>query len=119
MTQLAVRVVAVVVPVMAQVIPVPAFTAVATVRLVPVSVTGTVVPLTPLVGEIEISPAPVAVPVSAAVCVPAASVTESVADSELSGSVTNGRNCTVIRQLAPTARVVWPSNWPPPAGPQV
>jgi hypothetical protein len=93
--QFAVRLVAVLGagPVIVQVTPVPdTFTVVATVRLVPPRVTGTMAPLAPLVGRIELSPAPVAVPVSADVCVPAASVTDNVADSELSVSVANGAN---------------------------
>ena len=111
MTQLEVSVVGVVVPVIVQVIPVPAFTAVAAVRLVPVRVIGTVAPCATLVGLMEISPAPVAVPVSADACVPAESATDSVADSEFTGSVVSGRNCTLMAQLAPTARLL--------AGPQV
>lgn len=54
-TQFAVTVVAVGVPVIVQVLPPDTFTAVAPVRLVPVRVTGTVVPLTPDTGEIEVS----------------------------------------------------------------
>jgi hypothetical protein len=78
-TQFAVTVVAVGVPVMVQVTPLPvAFTVVAPVRLVPVSVTGTVVPRTPDTGEIEVSvgvrtaPAPAAsiAPTSTQACPP-------------------------------------------------
>src|SRR5258708_25671566 len=31
----------------------------------------------------------------------------------------SGENCSVTAHAAPGARVVWPRNWPPPAGPQV
>jgi hypothetical protein len=62
MTQFALTVVAVGVPVMVQVTFVPdAVTAVAPVRLVPVSVTGTVVPRAPVVGAIDASVGPVTV----------------------------------------------------------
>ena len=60
-----------------------------------------------------------AVPVNVEVCVPAVSVTDTVAFLTPVGSAVSGLNCTVIMQVAPGARVVWPSSWPPPAGPQV
>jgi len=60
-----------------------------------------------------------AVPVRVDVCVPTASVTDTVALWPPIGWVVSGRNCTVTTQAVPGARLVWPINWPLPAGPQV
>jgi hypothetical protein len=47
-------------------------------------------------------------------------VTNSVAFlTLLAGSAVRGRNPTTIAQVAPGARVVFATNWPPVAGPQV
>jgi hypothetical protein len=74
--QFAVTVVAVGVPVMGQVTPVPeTLTAVAPVRLVPVRVTGTVVPRTPVLGAIDVSEAPCTVKARVFVLFPAGVVT--------------------------------------------
>jgi hypothetical protein len=103
---------------MVQVTPVPeTFTAFAFARLVPVNVTGTVVPRRPLTGLIVFNP--VMLPVSVDVCVPAKSVTDTVADTD--ALVLVGRNWTVTAQDAPGARVVNPIGWikAPCAAPQV
>ena len=54
-----------------------------------------------------------------AVCVPAKSVTETVAVWAPIGWVVSGLNITVKTHAPPGAKVVWLSSWPPPAGPQV
>src|ERR1700722_18697459 len=60
-----------------------------------------------------------AVPVRVEVCVPAASVTDTVAVLVPAASAVSGLNCTSMLQVAPTAKVVWPRSCPFPAGPQV
>jgi hypothetical protein len=70
-TQLAVKVVPVGVPLMVQVTPVPdTATAVAAARSVPVSVTGTVAPRRPVVGVMEVSDGPARVVKTTAPVVP-------------------------------------------------
>ncbi len=51
-------------------------------------------------------------------CVPAESVTETVAVFVPAVSVDFGRNCTVTTHDAPLASEVVAKSWPPPAGPQ-
>ena len=120
--QFAVTVVCVGVPVIVHVTPVPdTVTPVAPSRNVPVRVTGCgLVPARePDVGAIEVRVGAFSVPVNAAVCVPAKSVTESVAVLVPTASLVSGLNCTVITQVAPGASVVLGTTCPPVAGPQV
>src|ERR1700686_3331227 len=60
-----------------------------------------------------------AVPDRVDVCVPARSVTETVAVFAPVVCAVSGLNCTVTAQVAPGARVVSPRSCPLPAGPQV
>ena len=109
------------VPPNAQVTGVPAAPATVKVRVALVVPDTVTVPKFVVPAGVSVSGAYVIVPLSDAVCVPAASATESVATEGggLAVSVPTGRNCTSMLQLAPGASVTCPSNWPPPAGPQV